>query len=140
MSRLDEMVSERVMGWRRCGDAWVVSEMSEGLTGPLNLHMQYFRAFTDKWSPTTDWNAMRAVVERMRGLGWNASFYSFGQPASTSTDTHRYSAVSRTIVSFQSLDNFKSDEHESTSIACCVAALRALGVPEPEIEEARNAG
>ena len=146
---LDALVAERIMGWRlirhTVGDHhgshtrhdWFLSDTpDEGEKG-------YWRGFTvetyprpkapGEWSPSSDISAAFAVVEAMRAMGWEFTLLR------AAPRVHRWVCVfSRTHPTMGGPNQTTGDDAHSASLAICLAALRALGVPDEEIENARK--
>jgi hypothetical protein len=114
-TKLDALVAERVMGWRLVGRCWYSS------TG---------HAVRDEsdWAPAECIADAWRVVERLR----------------TQDPPHALTMLDSDdggyIVSFANRNdrwNAKSiQSHREVTLAICVAALRAVGVSEGEIQEA----
>lgn len=123
--KLDTMAALEVMGWKP-GPMGV----SAGLwTGPGTVGKEW-NCGHSRWSPTTNLGTAMTVAERViatrggirfsliggdSGFGWNAEFFRV-------SDGHRIGQASE----------------ESREMAISIAALRAVGVPEADIEKARK--
>ena len=109
LRELDALVAERVMGWapasfRRGGDFWIrgVPLGSEPAI-PIG-----------QWSPTTDWNAMREVMEKVPQIAeFTRSLDSDGE----------WCVAEGTYGGWKVITH-----HADLTVAICLAALRINGV------------
>jgi len=75
----DALVAEKVMGWVRykpksLPPEWVIPDTNtRGLVGTVVR-------FADVWRPTTSWDAVREVVEKMLDRGYRTLHISHGAP------------------------------------------------------------
>lgn len=117
--KLDTLVAQKVMGWKP-GPVGV----SEGLwTGP-GVVGRVWNSGHSRWSPTTNPDAMMSVVNRLI-----LSLLNCGTLWIVGTRTHETDG--RIVVELA--------QDKDVGVAVCIAALRAVGVHEADIEKARKA-
>lgn len=151
--KIDAMVAEKVIGWRwqtRLADFRVVwcfppdrplleadrEKSVYGRTGPVgDFEFTELTAEERAWYSSgkyhyqlpeysTDISAAWAVVEKMKVYNWRGSIEDFG---------NRYRINFSKGPLWQA---FNSVEHVYVPLGICLAALRAVAVPESEIQEA----
>ena len=129
MSNLDRLVGVKVFGWSIVADSDGEPIWSNDCGTPLAF--QYASAPV-KFGPnfTTDIAAAWEVVEHLRkqtkddgSCKWLVSLIDH---------QHKWEAVVHEI----GMDDIACECDESAPMAICLAALRAVGVPESEIQEA----
>ena len=125
MSKISELVAVEVMGWS-------VNKERSPYRWSVPLSDPYFREFDGiqaipSLMPSFDTNITDAwrVVEKMREKGWKFAM----------EDTH-YEGV---FVRFRKgNESYTSSTFDGDRFAICLAALRACGVSEDRIEQARE--
>ena len=124
MSKIDRLVAERVMGWTvRESDA------------DDNDYERYSSGWAvSRWNPSTDIAEAWEVVRNLRKRRFEPydDPWTFQIVDSFTEDVRKWSASVGTV-------GFRfshGGEHENECMAICLAALRAVGVPESEIQEA----
>lgn len=127
MSRaIDAMVAERVMGWGQhpiMSDCWATGGQSGG--GVYFRQKHYF-------CPSDDSVHAMEVVEKMRALGHTVRAEAGGK-AGTSWQIEFLRGDDA-----GSWDRIGEAEEEKFPMGVSLAALRAVGVPEDQIEAARR--
>lgn len=125
--KLDRLVAERVMGWT------VNRERDERWNVPLDS--TYFKVWDQTTTKNAPWFSKTMshaweVVEHLRkqtnddgSCRWLVSLIDH---------QHKWEAVVHEI----GMDDIACECDESAQMAICLAALRAVGVPESEIQEA----
>jgi hypothetical protein len=108
---INRLVAERVMGWTAKTDSLGTYFVKPGET-----------AITENaWNPAADMNQAMEVVDKMHGTGVLVSL---------EWKVNRYRA------NFSPVNDWKwrnNAEHLNPATAICLAALRAVGVPDEEV-------
>lgn len=130
-TKLDWLVATRVMGWRqhsRNTAWWVDAEVDNG-HGP-----NAFRGTTsgvDSWSPST---LIKTAWQVRRHLCKNPRNFLLAYSAEKNEWLCQIWAPRRPSSELK-VNKGGTAEHESECVAICLAALRAVGVSEEEIQE-----
>ena len=119
MSKIDRLVAERVMGW-------TVRESEPD----DNDYERYINGWAvSRWNPSTDIAAAWGVVEHLRTRKDDPMVITM-----LDNDDGEY------VIAFATrADRWTTREigkHRDAPLAICLAALRSVGVPESEIQEA----
>jgi len=137
VSKLSELVAVRVMGWELVTEFPRMSR-SDGRT--LFFEGRQYKVEDDdgqvsrSFRPDTSIADAWRVVEKMRADGWRFAL----------EDNKSYSHMAEFWKNPEDPDYKETDgwqdwqKHGQEPLAICLAALRACGVPEREIEEARK--
>ena len=123
MSKIDRLVAERVMGWRthaRNTAWWVDADVETGLVPSGGV--RGMTSGMDRWSPSTSIKTAWEVVKASNDAG-----LSFGIHSHLGSEWE---------CSFMEGHEFWEGKHTGECVAICLAALKAFGVSESEIQEA----
>lgn len=152
MNTIDAMVAEKVFGWKwwsSCGKSHLCPTWAEESPGFLpHVHFRPGKEFDAApienyysnyghmkiHAYTTNAEAMMEVVEKMG----NWPIPTFTKTKLWTLDHAAYRESWVWVVKFEKNWGLSwSAHHQSLPMAVCLAALRAVGVPESEIEAAR---
>ena len=126
-NKIDSLVAEKVMGWvrhPRNTAHWVEGGRNPFMAPVMGLVPE---CGMGAWSPSTDISAAWAVVEEWGVLPWSID------NGWREKDGERLSGVTCKVTTHT--DSFEAIEKDAP-LAICVCALRAVGVPEQQIQEA----
>lgn len=118
--KLDVLVAERVMRWRRVVvlpeiNRWMVSDS------------QWSGYYVFDWSPSTDITDAWQVVEKMRQDLWLVNI----------SGGHFWDCeIIDMSIEDEDRGDYAARNKETAPLAICIAALRAVGVDEAEIQAA----
>ncbi len=131
MSRkIDALVAEKVMGWKReVQDRTIVGYRDGG--GKFHI-ISGLQGVSNCWNPSTDIAAAWEVVEKMRLMGITVFIGIPGRDDEVGTSFTKRDDVT------DEAEEVGSSSAPTAPLAISLAALRAVGVPESEIEEATN--
>ena len=124
MSKLAALVAVRVMGWHSIVGGW----------GKWYNDKGQHEVLPEQWNPHASMDDAWAVVAKMRERGWLFKIDDSGRDRELTVVWFHYSRDGFTIDAEAVAKSVVGKEPE----AICIAALRACGVPEAEIEEARK--
>lgn len=128
-NKIDSLVAEKVMEWvrhPRNTAHWVEGGRDPFMAPVMGLVPE---CGTGAWSPSTSISAAWAVVEKMRERRFT---YTLSDTDSPTTRRHYCSFIDAN----GTLPPAGSVQHTNECAAICIAALRAVGVPESAIQEA----